>query len=338
MKFALTSLVALFLAAALAGTAQADGLPVVGVDVGASGVAGPSGGGTGPSGARTVRYVTLPARGATLVARIRGEGGQVLDSRLLLGKFTVPAVAYDATADGLSADGRTLVLISPRAKFPRARTTLAILDAPRLRVRQVVTLSGDFSFDAISPTGATMYLVEYLSARDATLYAVRAYDLRRHRLLPEPVVDPTEPDEKMGGYPVTRAWSPDGRWAYTLYDRPGEAPFIHALDTSGRTARCIDLDELAGNGDLYRLKLDGDAVGGRLAVMDGEDPLVLVDTRTFVVSAPAEPKSTAPTAPHRDGGGFPWPLVAAPGLGVLLAAAGAAFALRRRPSAAPRET
>jgi hypothetical protein len=330
MKSVRTTFFALLFAAALAGTAQADGLPVVGVDVGASGVAGTSNGGN-------VRYVTLPARGATLVARIRREGGQVLGSRLLPGKFTVPAVAYDASADGLSADGRTLVLISPRVKFPRARTTLAILDAERLRLRQVVALRGDFSFDAVSPTGATMYLVEYLSARDPTLYAVRAYDLRAGRLLPEPVVDPTEPDEKMGGYPVTRAWSPDGRWAYTLYDRPGEAPFIHALDTSGKTARCIDLDEVAGNPDLYQLKLDVDAGGGSLSVVDGEEPLALVDARTFAVRAPAEPNPTA-AAPDPDGGGFPWPLVAAPGLGVLLAVAGAAFALRRRPSAAPRGT
>ena len=46
----------------------------------------------------------------------------------------------------------------------------------------------------------------------------------------------------MRGQPLTRATSPDGRWAYTLYDGAGKEPFIHALDTSTRSARCIDLD------------------------------------------------------------------------------------------------
>jgi hypothetical protein len=328
MKSALLTLLAVALASTLAGTARADGLPVAGVNVGASGVPGTSAG-------EEVRYVALRARGGTLVARIRRTGGQVLGARLLPGRFTVSAVAYDATADGLSADGRTLVLISPRAGFPRTRTTLAILDAERLRLREVLTLRGDFSFDAVSPTGANMYLIQYLSARDPSRYAVRVYDLRAGRLVPEPVVDPTEPDEKMGGYPVTRTWSRDGRWAYTLYDRPGEAPFIHALDTSGRTARCIDLDGLAGNRDLYSLKLDMSAGGGTLRVANGEKQLALVDTRTFAVSDPAEPEPS----PSPEGGGVPWPLVAAPGLGILLAAAGAIFALRRRLSApTPRET
>jgi hypothetical protein len=68
-------------------------------------------------------------------------------------------------------------------------------------------------------------------------------------------VDPREPDEDMRGYPITRASSPDGRWAYTLYDGAGKHPFVHALDTQGRTAACIDLDGLAGRDDLYELRL-----------------------------------------------------------------------------------
>ena len=51
----------------------------------------------------------------------------------------------------------------------------------------------------------------------------------------------------MAGFPQTRATSPDGRWAYTLYE-PAERDhpaFIHALDTKRGTAVCIDLDPLA---------------------------------------------------------------------------------------------
>jgi len=67
---------------------------------------------------------------------------------------------------------------------------------------------------------------------------VRAYDLAARRLLPEPVVDPREPGEKMQGLPMTRATSADGRFAYTLYERPRGAPFIHALDTVRGSAAC----------------------------------------------------------------------------------------------------
>ncbi len=45
----------------------------------------------------------------------------------------------------------------------------------------------------------------------------------------------------MGGIPIARASSAEGRWAYTLYARRGDEPFVHALDTVKREAFCIDL-------------------------------------------------------------------------------------------------
>lgn len=230
-----------------AATASADGLPVLGVDVGSKGVTVPG---------AAARYVTLwSGPKTTVVARVRRNGGRVDRSRLLEGTFTVPAVAYDSSASGLSADGKVLVLIQPRVSFPRARTSFAVLDARHLRVVKVLRLKGDFSFDAISPSGKRIYLIQYLSANDPTKYAVRAFDVGAGRLLPEPVVDPHEPDEQMRGQPLSRAMSPDGRWAYTLYDGNGKTPFVHALDTSRATARCIDLDALGGAENLWRLRL-----------------------------------------------------------------------------------
>ena len=119
----------------------------------------------------------------------RARYGGPLRERRLRGWFSIPAVAYDGSPSGLSADGRTLVLISPRTRFPRRRTTFAVVDTRRLRVRRRVALRGDFSFDAISPDGRTLYLIEYSPAR-LPKYAVRAYDLRAGRLLAAPVVDP----------------------------------------------------------------------------------------------------------------------------------------------------
>ena len=70
-----------------------------------------------------------------------------------------------------------------------------------MRIRRRFALKGDFSFDALSPDARTMYLIRYLSPRDATRYEVRAYDLRRQRLLEKPIVDPREPGRRMDGWP-----------------------------------------------------------------------------------------------------------------------------------------
>jgi hypothetical protein len=226
------------------------------------------------------------AGAVTVVARVSQRGGRIEASRVLPGVVTIPAVAYDGSADGLSADGRTLVLVVPRAGFPRARTTLRVLDARRLRTRRVVRLRGDFSFDALSPDGARLYLIQYRSPTDPTRYRVRALDLRSGRLLPDPIVDPAEPDEAMRGTPVTRAASPDGRWAYTLYEAAGGTPFVHALDTSGGSARCVDLDLLTPD-DVAGARLAVSADGARLSVVRRGAAAAVIDAATFAVSAPA---------------------------------------------------
>ena len=302
--------------------AAADGLPVTGVDGGAGVVSA--------DGAR--RFVTFTGRWNTTVARTRTSDGSVVRHRAVRGSFSVPVVATDGTGSGLSHDGRTLVLIRPRSGLAQKQTRLVVLDATRFKVRRHITLHGDFSFDAISPDGSTLYLVNYLSLSrhnfDPTDYKVRALDVQSGRLLPKPIVDPYEPDEKMGGFPITRATSPDGRWAYTLYAGGEGHPFVHALDTTGRTARCVDLDGLGGREDLFQMKLQLGAHGSQLAVALDRKPLALIDTASFKVS---EPRPAA--APNRAGAARPrdegrsWLVPAA--IVALLALAGLAVLLTR---------
>ena len=169
-----------------------------------------------------------------------------------------------------------------------------------------------------------LYLIQYVSPRDPTRYLVRAYDTRRGRLLAEPIVDPHESGDKMRGNPLSRATSPDGRWAYTLYDGAAGAPFIHALDTIGRTAHCIDLDALAGSVYLSRLRLRLD--GGTLSIRDGGEAELIVDTKTFRVRKPANP---AAQSASRHGSGSSWPLVGWAALGTLVASGSLLLARRR---------
>jgi hypothetical protein len=201
---------------------------------------GPSMGGPGkldPSGA--LRYVTVPVKDGTLLEAIRVRDASLYRWRYLHGLLGIPMVAFDGSLGGLSHDGSRLVL----ASFPGPRvTSFVMLDPGAMHVLARVRLRGNYAFDALSPSGSLMYLVQYLGAPGAAAqpYAVRAFDWDTRKLLPGTIVDPREPDEKMNGQPVTRAATPDG-WAYTLYWRNGKTSFVHALDTTKRRAFCVDL-------------------------------------------------------------------------------------------------
>ena len=121
----------------------------------------------------------------------------------------------------------------------------------------------------------------------------------------------------MHGQPLTRVGSTDGRWAYTLYDGGGKAPFVHALDTANRSARCIDLDDLAGT-DLSRLRLSLDPSHAVLNVTRKAQRVVNVDLTTFRVGLASTSTSE-----------FPWLLVSLAVIGALATAVGIPFLARR---------
>ena len=304
----------LVLLASAPAAAHADGLPLP-VDESNNGVLNDEG---------LIRHVTAYARGSTAVVSQDARDGSVIAADIFKGRFTVPLVSYDGTAGGLSADERTLVLIRPRAGFPRKRTTFALLrsDRPRLRLRlrRVIALRGDFSFDALSPDGRSLFLINYISRRDPARYRVRVFDLGRGRLARKAITDPREEPDEMNGFPISRVTSPSGRWAYTLYDGTEGHPFIHALDTVKRRAVCIDLDDV--HGDPFRLRLESDEAGSELMVTRGKRVLAMVDTKSFEVRYP---DGDAAAAQDTSSGGIPWPLPAA-----VLALLGGALLARSR--------
>jgi hypothetical protein len=211
--------------------------------------------------------------GSTTVA---GEAG----SLALNGHWGLPRVTLSGTVGGLSADGRVVVLAQATLQHPAAATTFLALTTSPLRVAHTVRLRGDFGFDALSPDGRTLYLIEHVTGKNVAQYRVRAYDLPRGRLLARVIADKRQLDWLMSGYPTARATSASGRWVYTLYMNPDNYPFVHALDTSARTAVCIGLPwSWADNQQAImnaKLRLVGDRllVGGRFAL----------DTHTFRVT------------------------------------------------------
>jgi hypothetical protein len=274
------------------------------------------------------RYTAIATRNGTVIQRISTENGVVERTRFIRGEALIPAVAFDGSPGGLSADGSTLVLTEPAFRFPQRDSVFQVLETIRLRVVDTVRLDGTWTYDALSADGRWMYLIEYTSRKDPTAYEVRRYELDRGRLDPQPIVDPEESSEDMYGLPMTRATSADGRWAYTLYDG-AEHPFIHALDTERGAAVCIDLDPGAvPRQRLIRMSLDPSPDGTTLTVRDPkEGPVAIVDTNSFEVSDPP-----APEAASDDSSGAPWLAIA---LGLVVAGLAATTIVRRRSRSVP---
>jgi hypothetical protein len=318
-----TAPLVLLLGLAAPSAALAAGGPVPPVQGRAIGVAG-----------STYQYAAFAAGSNTIVKQLQASAGTVGSELRLAGQYGIPAIDYSGSTTGLSADGRTLMLAEIPGNIPPRTTRLLTLDAtPRLALRATLSLPGWWTVDAISPNGRWLYLIHYASSNILS-YQVRAYDLLARRLDPRPVVDPREPDEAMTGIAITRVMSAGARWAYTLYTRPSGVPFIHALDTVGRRAVCIDLPSLT-NADIGNAYL-GLTQGGRMLRIDIDGVTrAAVATRTFAVTTVARRATPASPRPlHRDAtaahgtGRVPWALIAA--LIALLAALTAILALPAR--------
>ena len=264
------------------------------------------------------RYVAVIARSSTIIERIRVADGSVMSWTSLGGYWGIPApVPTAARGEGITRDGRRLIV----ATSGGSTTQFAVLGTRFVRVLDRFTLNGNFAYDALSPDGSTLYLIQHVDLSDASHYVVRAYDLSTHTLRPGRIADKTQEGWVMAGYPTARTTSGDGRWVYTLYQRPGGYPFIHALDTVSGIAHCTGLPWHGNQTPLINSSLGLSNGGGTLAVH-------LRSGRTWVTMNTATWRLT-----HvRPGGAFDrrWPLAAAGGAVVLLVALGTALLLVRR--------
>jgi hypothetical protein len=272
---------------------------------------------TGGSGVvhGTTRYFPVddPTSGDTELLAISTEDGTERGQLGLVGQWGLPYTA--SGSEGLSRDGRTLVLADNERGFSSPSGFL-VVDPRRMHVLRTITLPGYFSFDALSPKASRLYLIQYTHgpAGDTSHYIVRGYDMRTNRLLPGRIADRSEHEKAMAGYALNRTTSADGRWVYTLYQKPSGEPFVHALDTVGAAAYCIDLPK---NKAPYNLVL---------SLRNGERTIA-VQSRTGRPWLNVAVGSWRISYPHA---GFPWAWVGAGiGGGVALLAAGA-LALRRR--------
>lgn len=255
----------------------------------------------------------------TLLERVKG--GRVDYWFPLKGMWGIPTLGtYSSIGEGLSRDGRTLVLSALSGPYAK-QSTFLVYDLKKGRIVRRITLRGSFSFDALSPDASRMYLIQYTKNSpccDLSHYIVRGYDLRANELLPGRIADRTQKNWVMKGTPVTRAYGAGGRWVYTLYTNPGGYPFIHALDTVRGVAHCIKLpyEEDENQDALYNLVLSA-RDGNRTLAVDWRSgrSWLNVAVGTWGISYPQA--------------GFPWAW-AGTGVGGGLALLGAGVLLLRR--------
>jgi hypothetical protein len=155
------------------------------------------------------------------------------------GHWRLPTIGTDPLAVGRSEDGWTLALVEDGAAAGRTTSKFAIVDLSSKRPPKVIELRGSFEFDAISPNGATLFVIEHLDTQAGGHYQVRAVDTSTGQLADGIIVDKANPNESMAGWAMEQQRLEDG-WVLTLY-RGHEHPFVHALDTAHTGAICIDL-------------------------------------------------------------------------------------------------
>ena len=232
--------------------------------------------------------VTKEAR-TTLVQARSGISRRLLWQTRLDGLWGVPQITQYGDLGGLARGAHTVVLQQLPDGSASGRSRFAILRVTGARVStRIVALAGWFAFDALSPDARLLYLVQSVQDPVFSSYRVRVYDLRANRLWRRVIVERGEsPSAPMHGVPTARATSPRGDWVFTLYIGSEGRSFIHALNASTATARCIDLP-WRGTYPAYRVSAYVDKT--HLTLTDERNGrLAGIDLKTWRVTSTIDP-------------------------------------------------
>jgi hypothetical protein len=227
-------------------------------------------------------YVVQPGN-TTSIQAVRN--GTVAGHMQLTGMYGVPLITITGTHAGLSPDSRTLVLASVDLTGAATATSFAVIPTSLTQPARIITLHGNWTFDAISPNGRVMYLIQRLPGGTLEKYRVRSYDLAANRLSTHVIADRDDP-HGMAGYPVSRAVKGHGRLVFTLYANLNGTSFVHALNAARGTAHCIDLPwHLTGDamGTLWGLHLALSSDQRSLRVIGANGTVARVDTGSLKV-------------------------------------------------------
>ncbi len=155
-----------------------------------------------------VLYATQSSGASTVIRAIDPVAGTVERETSVAGDWQLPAIGLDRDPGGLSADGRTLVLEeATTGAGTEPSTRFSIVSTAGTTAARMITVPGRLTFDALSPDGRLMYVLDHVS--DLT-YSVRQIDVASGRLAEGTIVDKRNADERMAGYANHPA--PGCRW------------------------------------------------------------------------------------------------------------------------------
>ena len=247
----------------------------------------------------TVYTAAADGSSGTVVSAVDLRTGRELRRQALAGQWHLAQVVPGELPGGLAEDGTTLVLVG--AASGAASSRFALLDPNMRAAPKLVTLDGSFDFDALSPTGGLLYLIEHLPTGSGE-YQVRSYDVNAAQLSDGPIVDKRDLEASMAGRPVARATTHDGQWVETIYVRTDGTAFVHQLDTADAIALCVDLPgevhgTTAADAQAWRIALTGSDGGyvanGRLGFVANVQTGALGRTETLPPGGLADVVATA---------------------------------------------
>jgi outer membrane protein assembly factor BamB len=219
---------------------------------------------------------------STRVVALDPSTGREVWARRAAGRLGVKAVSSDGNAAVLEPKGGRYLNNPTRTTFVIARRGSS---AP-----EVIELKGNFAPEAFSTDTQSLFVVQYLPARNPDRYQVRRLDLGTGEVGDVFSVD-AELQEAMRGTARIQAMSPDGTRLYTLYtlrNRGTSYAFIHVLSLDELWAHCVDLPEEFATAPQKVSALTVTPDGRHLYVANGRERMLAeVDTEELAVTRTA---------------------------------------------------
>ncbi|TME44550.1 MAG: hypothetical protein E6I56_11895 [Chloroflexi bacterium] len=185
------------------------------------------------------RYYTVSATSTTgRLSAVDPATGRAVAQLAIPSGFTLPTLTYPQLPGGISPNGAWLTLSMQTFAGGARHSDFLVGPSSLARPFTRLSLTGDFSFDAISNDGQNLYLIETMG--DPGHYQVRLYNVASRNLVEQPIFDKREPNEPMNGIRGDSVFTPDGNFVLTVYARDS-GPFIHALPLGQPYAWCVDL-------------------------------------------------------------------------------------------------
>jgi hypothetical protein len=184
-------------------------------------------------------YTVTPVAKSGRLTALDPRSGRTIAQTTVPTGYWLPSLGYQGPTAGLSPNGQWLALTDNGSALTGKLVSSFLVGPSSLSgAFKTVRVNGDFSFDALSDTGQSLYLIQKMG--DPNHYQVRLLDVRSGTLVEQPVVDKRDAAEPMNGIRGDSAASPLGEYVFTVYAREG-GPFIHALPLDQPFAWCIDL-------------------------------------------------------------------------------------------------